>query len=156
MTTSEAKRYAKSSDPAVRETAKRVLAYAQRQKAMRKSRRSRAPGPTKAERRDARNARMAIIREQVMARAAGVCEWCGAEHMALEAHHVIGGGARRSEEAVETVAAICFDCHRLVHRNERAALTLARIWAERGSYSVALAAIRRRLEKVEEARTCPF
>ena len=104
-----------------------------------------------AQRREERNERAAQIRAVVMERAGVNCEWCGAANLRLELHHVISGPSRRSAESVETCAAICPDCHRLLHRNSGAALVLARIWAERGSYSVALIAIQRRIEKLTEA-----
>ena len=112
-----------------------------------------APGKSREERRAEQKEKSAGIREIVMTRAAGRCEWCGAEGMRLELHHALSGsGTRRAMESVQTCAAICADCHRLVHRNARAALTLARTWAERGPYSGALAAIQRRIDKADEAR----
>lgn len=157
MTLAEAKRYEHSSDGAVRETAKRVIAANRRQKEMRKRHRDRAPGPTKAERRAAAKARDAIIRAAVMERAGEHCEWCGRDGFVLEWAHVIdGNGSRQAHAAAETTAGVCADCH---HRGwhgsgARRAQTLAaaRAWAVRLGFIEALAEIDKKITKAEEAQ----
>ena len=56
-----------------------------------------APGKSREERRAEQKEKSAGIREIVMTRAAGRCEWCGAEGMRLELHHALSGsGTRRA------------------------------------------------------------
>jgi hypothetical protein len=110
VTTSEAKRYSKSSDPAVRETALRVLAANKRSKALRASRRSRATGPTKAERKAAEDAREALGKAAAMERSkdfSGLprCEVWDAKGLrcletATDAHHALGGTHKKEMEAL--------------------------------------------------------
>lgn len=102
----------------------------------------------KAGKRSERKERIAKIREVVMARADGLCEWCGAKHMTLELHHVLQGASRRSEERQETCAAVCWDCHRQWHRHDLGTVSLAKAWALRLFLPDALREIERRMAKL--------
>lgn len=62
------------------------------------------------------------IRNAVFARAAGVCEACFVAPP-TELHHVLSGPERRANESIDTCAAICWRCHRAVHRNDLGTLS---------------------------------
>ncbi len=118
----------------------------------------RPPNPSKVERRGKRlskraerRERMASIRETVMERAQGHCEVC-ATGRAEEAHHLIGGGLRRVKESVMTVVALCGDCHRAMHRGDLDVLESARLYAESCGMHDAVAALAKRIDKINEAR----
>ena len=121
-----------------------------RRASRRKDRTPRAPGESKAAKREERNARVGILRTRVFDRAAGSCECCRSRPP-VEWHHLISGGARRTSEAYETTAAICTWCHADLHRNKWHALAVMRAWARDNGYLTALAAIERRLDKLSEA-----
>lgn len=70
---------------------------------------------------------MGAIRVAVLTRAGGLCEQCGTAQERLECDHFYGGSRRRSEQAVETVWALCHYCHRSKTRNEPS----ASFWLER-------------------------
>ena len=138
MTTAEAKRMEHSTDPNVRETAKRVLAAAKRRKEIHRSRRARSPGPTKEARRVLHREETSDLRADVWVRAGGTKDWDGDEHegewvlsgvahcevsgvelgAAWDMHHVESGGARRSQQRIGNVLAVSFDVHRLIHRGD--------------------------------------
>jgi hypothetical protein len=108
-----------------------------------------------------RAAKVSRIRGAVFARAAGVCEFCRARREAhpgyrvdrpVEWHHIIGGGLRQVLESVETTAAICIGCHKGWGKSDLDVLAAAKAWALRLGFPVALAAIEKRIAKVEEAR----
>jgi hypothetical protein len=98
-----------------------------------------------------RREKVARIRGEVFARAAGCCEW-GNHGPPVEWHHIIGGGLRRVMESPETTAAICVPCHRGWEKGDELVLALAEAWAIRGGFRAALDAIRKRTAKIEEAR----
>jgi len=53
------------------------------------------------------------IYEQALSRAAMRCEYCGEYAHELEMHHILSGkGRRKQQERVETVAMLCYTCHR--------------------------------------------
>jgi hypothetical protein len=108
-----------------------------------------------------RAVKVSRIRDAVFARAAGVCEFCAARRernplhrvsAPAEWHHVIGGGLRQAMESVETTAAICTGCHKGWGKPDLEVLAAAKAWALRLGFRVALAAIEKRIAKVEEAR----
>jgi hypothetical protein len=84
----------------------------------------------------------------------GGCEFCGWQPPA-ELHHVLGGKDRRFEEAVETVAWICIECHRQWHRGESIAFERAAMWAAFHKYGKTHHAIEYRMSKAAEARRHP-
>lgn len=98
-----------------------------------------------------RREKVSRIRTAVFARAAGRCEFCHAGEP-REWHHIIGGPMRRTLEAVDTTAAICIDCHRGWNASKLDVLRLAKVWALRLGFRVALRAIEKRTAKVEEAQ----
>lgn len=152
MTLNEAKKLEHSPDPIAREDAKRRLAYAARQKAMRKSRRSRAPGPTKEERKAARNAQTAIIRSDVDARD-DVCVIClEPAPEPWELHHVDSGNGKSQRQSVRNCAKTHEGCHKAAHRGAPAALNALLRWARFHGYTETEAVILHRIAKVEEAR----
>lgn len=114
-------------------------------------------GPTKAQskaKRDASHAaEWALIKMEVSERAesesGGRCEWfCPGE--INDPHHLLGGsGRRRVEEAVDTVAGICRECHDGYEDNNPEVLERARKWAERHGFWRALGAIDRRIAKAK-------
>ncbi len=104
----------------------------------------------KAGKRVERNARMAEIRARVMERARGRCELCGTP--ASEAHHVLGGGLRRHRESVETVLALCPECHRALHRSNETTLYQAVVVCRRDGLNEAAAALAHRLDKIAESQ----
>lgn len=108
--------------------------------------RVKAPGKSADDRRKERNERAAAIRAEVFKRANGRCECCCSRTPA-EWHHVIGGGARRAEESVETTAAVCVFCHVDLHRSRFHALVSMRRWAMTNGFADALHAIERRIDK---------
>lgn len=118
---------------------------------MPRKRGDRGRGAEKRAKRRTRRERMASIRETVMERAQGHCEVC-ATGRAEEAHHVIGGGLRRVRESVDTVLALCGDCHRGIHAGNLDALESARLYAESCGMHDAVAALARRIDKIHEAR----
>ena len=121
--------------------------------------RVKAPGATRDERRAERNERAAEIRAEVMKRADGRCEWCHKDGFVLDWAHVIdGNGSRRAHEAVDTTAGVCADCHhRGWHKNRMETLLAAKEWAIRSGFREALAAIEKKIAKVEEGRrVAPF
>jgi hypothetical protein len=98
-----------------------------------------------------RREKVARIRGEVFARAAGCCEW-GNHGPPAEWHHIIGGGLRRVMESPETTAAICIPCHRGWEKGDPEVLAAAALWAMVWGFDAALAAINKRTAKVEEAR----
>lgn len=108
----------------------------------------------KAAKKEERRAKVAAIREAVFARAGANCEFCRMPVgvLPLEWHHIIGGGLRRHRESVETTVAICRPCHDDWERGSLLVLAEAVEWAARHKFGGALAAINRRVAKVEEAR----
>lgn len=104
----------------------------------------------KAAERKTRNERMAEIRAVVMKKAGGLCEMCGAP--ATEAHHLISGPLRRRLESADTVIALCFDCHRSVHRGDLDALYQAQAYCVTSGMHDAAAALSKRIDKINEAR----
>lgn len=121
-------------------------------------------GPTPASRRADRNERMPGIRRAVMERAGvvydadgvvvkeGCCEFCHRCGFRLEWFHVIGGQMRRKEEAVDTTAGSCWDCHRGWERNDMDVMRSVKEWAIRNGFKRALAAVEKKIDKVTEAR----
>jgi len=138
MTTSDAKRFEHSPDPQVREHAKRVLAAAKRRKELHKTRRSRAPGPTRADRKAAEDAREALGKAAAMERSrdfSGIarCEVWDADgrrclETATDADHVCGGAQKRDMERIggEGFQAMCRRHHGLKTNNT----PTARVWLE--------------------------
>jgi predicted restriction endonuclease len=104
----------------------------------------------KAEKRAARNERMASIRDEVFKRADGRCELCGIP--ASEAHHVLGGPQRRERESADTVLALCQGHHRLMHYGDLMAVEQAESYCRAVGMTEAASAIRKRLDKIHEAR----
>jgi hypothetical protein len=153
MTVSEAKRWQNSPDPSVRAAARARLAA--------RTARSRRTAPRKAPGREAREAKreeMAKRRREMVAAIeartlsqGGGCEFCGWQPPA-EMHHVLPGKDRRHEEAVETVAWICIECHRQWHRGESIAFERAAMWAAVHKYGKTHHAIEYRMSKAAEAR----
>lgn len=121
----------------------------------RKERRTRATGPTTAERRAERAARAAEIRAAVMTRAGDRCEWCHRSGLVLQWHHLRGGGERRSRESVTNTVAICADDHRAWERGDLATLRRAKEHAIEAGLRDGLAAIERRIAKIERMRRTP-
>ena len=112
----------------------------------------RAPGASVEQRRDERRKRAADIREAVFVRADGKCEFCET-YEPTEWHHLLGAGLRRSREAVETSAAVCFGCHRDYHRNDYQTLSQALEWAHRRGYWTVAEAMVKRMAKIDETRS---
>jgi len=86
-----------------------------------------APSPSKKAReskREAKRDRTAAVRELVMHRARGQCEFCTATSAALELDHFAG---RARSESVESCWALCFSCHRAKTNNAPSAA----YWLER-------------------------
>jgi 5-methylcytosine-specific restriction endonuclease McrA len=108
------------------------------------------PGKSKRSAQAERRERMATIRATVMERAGGLCELCGAK--ASEAHHLLSGPLRRVRESVDTVIALCVDCHRAIHRGDLDALYHAQSYCVSSGMHEAGAALARRIDKIEEAR----
>lgn len=95
--------------------------------------------------------RRSDIRAEVMARAAGHCEWCYADlfRSGVEWHHLLGGsGRRRQEEEAETTAAICIPCHRAWHAADKRAFQAALAWAMERRFTRVRSEIERRLTKI--------
>lgn len=66
-------------------------------------------------RQERRRTDMAILRTQVLNRANGSCEFCGADRK-LQLHHLLGGsGRRRQQQSERTCAAVCSICHNAYH-----------------------------------------
>ena len=116
------------------------------------SRPPRSTGQSREQRRDERRKRIADLREAVMVRADGRCEFCRRDGLPLEWHHIIGGGARRHEEAFDTTCAVCRDCHRDWERSETSTLLVAMVWAKMNGYARAAQAIAKRQAKIAESR----
>lgn len=108
-------------------------------------------GEAKRTKRKERANRMAEIRAKVIRRAQGHCEVC-ATGRAEEAHHLISGPLRRVRESVDTVLAVCGDCHHDMHSGELDTLQSAQIYAESCGMHEAAAALARRIDKIHEAR----
>jgi hypothetical protein len=98
-----------------------------------------------------RREKVARIRGEVFARAAGCCEW-GNHGPPVELHHLLSGPLRRTGEKVETTAALCTPCHRAYHAGDLGVLSLAKEWAIRGGFREALRAIDKRIDKIEAVR----
>lgn len=61
---------------------------------------------------ETRREKVSAIREAVMARAKGHCEYCGVHHSPLEMDHALGGSSRRVLESVAGCWGLCLVCHR--------------------------------------------
>jgi phage terminase large subunit GpA-like protein len=136
-----------------------MLSIAKKAKKDRSSRRrdrtTRATGRTKEERRKERTIRMAAIRADVYMASGGNCAAkCGTPIglTSFHAHHCIGGGLRQAMESVKTVAPLCEDCHRKIHRSDLDTLLNLAIWAQDTGRREAQAAITKRIAKINEAR----
>jgi 5-methylcytosine-specific restriction endonuclease McrA len=113
------------------------------------------PKPTKATRLETKRRRreLAILRRaelrcDVVIRSRERCEWCGYVPLA-EVHHVVhGSGKRAQEERLDTLAALCLDCHGRYHRGDRYTMLLGRAWAKRNGFTRAAEEIQRRLDKL--------
>ena len=115
-----------------------------------------APGRSPEEKRSAHRASTGTIREQVFARSGGKCEVSGIDlGEAWELHHLRGAGARRSHQALATGLAVSWEVHRLIHRGDLGTLRAVKEACIRLGMRDGLAAIGRRIEKVEEARRTP-
>jgi hypothetical protein len=119
-----------------------------------RSRVKRSPGTRSVDRReqrkDERRKRMADLREAVMVRAEGRCEVCGDE--AAHAHHVLSGPDRRRHEAVDTMLALCPECHRRIHAGDVATLDHANTYCSAHGMVRAAFALGKRLAKIAESR----
>ena len=69
----------------------------------------------KAATREERTARVGAIRDALLARSGGRCEACRSVP-GSEAHHLLSGPSRRSQEARDTMVWICRNCHRNAHK----------------------------------------
>jgi len=74
----------------------------------------------RAERKAAKREHTAKVRAEVFRRHEGLCLVCS--EAATEMHHLVGGGLRRSYEAIGTCVPLCGSCHRKYHRNDLATL----------------------------------
>ena len=137
--------------PAGRELLARMKREERAKASRRKDRGPRAPGESKAAKREERSKRAAEIRAAVFARAGDTCECCRAR-APVEWHHLISGGERRHHEAVETTAALCPWCHVGLHKNRFDVLVAMVAWAAEHRYGDALRALNHRLAKLDEAR----
>lgn len=98
--------------------------------------------------------RLREIREALLQETGGRCCVCGSfiDAAAMECHHLIGGGQRRSHESALTMAPLCYGCHQGDgHNNEKTVLLLL-AWCELTERTEAAAALRKRIAKVNEAR----
>ncbi len=140
MTTSEARRFARSSDPAVRSEAERVLSAASARKCRTAPKRAGSVAKKKATREE-RNERTAAIRALCVERAQGRGELCGepfSDFYPAEMCHLDGGsGKRRQQQSVEN----CLMEHHLCHQGagglDRIPLTwlkFVKLWAARHGY----------------------
>jgi hypothetical protein len=105
----------------------------------------------RAVRKAAQREHTAKVRAEVGERSRGRCELCSAPFH--EIHHVLGGADRKAKESVDTCLALCWECHRAIHRGDLAELTAALSFCQFQGMVRAEQALRRRLDKIEEART---
>lgn len=101
-----------------------------------------------------RLARLREIRDALLQETGGRCCVYGdrIDSETMHMHHIIGGGSRRSKESALTCAPLSARAHRDVHAGDRQALILLLAWCELTERTEAAAALRRRLNKIEEAR----
>ena len=133
---------------AVSETRKKVRASKRAASSRRKDRTPRAPGESKAAKREERNARTAEVRAECVKRADGKCELCGKDGGDAEMHHLLPGQGRRTQEqAVSNCIMVCSFCHAVFHRRILYAGPLLLEWAAKHGYAEAAANVRRRMDK---------
>jgi hypothetical protein len=73
-----------------------------------KGRRKRKPNPERSE----RNRKLREWSQAVRKRAGNKCEWCGAPHKYLNAHHIIGKRYEPFRYYIENGMALCPKCHK--------------------------------------------
>lgn len=73
-----------------------------------------------------------VLRQRVLARARGRCEFrCAVPGEPTDAHHVLGGADRRSLESEFTLAAVCEECHGRCNASPAWAREQGLAWARR-------------------------
>lgn len=82
---------------------------------------------------------------------AGECELCQRTR-GTEAHHVLSGPDRRRKESPETMLWLCLPCHRRLHAGDEETLELAQTYCAGSGMHDATAALRKRIDKLWEAR----
>ena len=128
--------------------AKEQIASKRAASSRRKDRTPRAPGESKAAKREERNARTAEVRAECVKRADGKCELCGKDGGDAEMHHLLPGQGRRTQEqAVSNCIMVCSFCHAVFHRRILYAGPLLLEWAAKHGYAEAAANVRRRMDK---------
>ena len=106
-----------------------------------------------AQRREEHKASTGSLREKVAARSEGRCEVSGVElGVAWEMHHLRGGGARRSAQSLDNCIAVSWDVHRLAHRGDMHTLRGIKEACIRLGLRDGLAAIEKRIDKIEAVR----
>lgn len=102
----------------------------------------------KRQERENRTLRLGELRHDVIQRSRMTCEACWAPVPPGELHHLLGGGGRRRiEERLETVAFLCVRCHHGWHAGHIDVMERLQAWAARHRYASTLLHIQRRLEK---------
>jgi hypothetical protein len=104
-----------SMDSSLVASARRLL-DADRARSRRKSAHTLPGRKAKKANREERTARVGAIREALLTRSGGRCEACKAQD-GSEAHHLLSGPSRRSQEAPDTMIWACRGCHRNAHHD---------------------------------------
>jgi hypothetical protein len=147
--------------PQIREAADRVVKADDARRSRDRSRPKRGAGRTKEEKRAAKEERLerlAAIRVTLWSETAGLCAACDRPlpFVKMHAHHLCGGPERQIEERLETLAPVHGKCHDNAHGKHGAdplpTLNALLAWCGKTGRTLAAAALRKRIAKVEESR----